>query len=211
MKLLPYTMSVLVAVTSFNLLAADDDEYDYRATPVANQIADLMDDDKDGVINARDICPGTPFEAQIDNDGCEAYVDNLEDWDLKVLFEHDSANINPAFLNELSSMVEFLEKYPETSIELQGHTSIVGTDEYNQDLSIRRATEVRDKILGMGIDEDRVRIVGYGEGVTDRAGETPIDHAMNRRVVATVVGYERDIIKEWNIFTKRKKSDSRIR
>ena len=38
-----------------------EDVYDYRQTPVPNQIADLLDDDKDGVINARDLCPDTPL------------------------------------------------------------------------------------------------------------------------------------------------------
>lgn len=207
MKNLTYLVSLLIAFSA----AAVADEYAYKPTPIANQIADLMDDDKDGVINARDICPDTPLAALIDNDGCEEYIDDLNDWDLKVLFEHDKSNINPAFLNEISSMVEFLEKYPETSIELQGHASIVGEPEYNQALSERRANSVRDTLINMGLDPSRVRIVGFGEEVVVREGESPVDHAVNRRVVATVVGYDRDVIKEWTIFTKRKKSDSAIR
>lgn len=208
MKILAYLVPLLVTISAS---AVANDEYAYRATPLANQIADLMDDDKDGVINARDICPDTPFSAQIDNDGCEEYVDELNDWDLKVLFEHDKSNINPAFLNEISSMVEFLQKYPQTSIELQGHASIVGEPEYNLALSERRANAVKDTLVKMGLDPSRIRIVGFGEEVVVREGESPVDHAVNRRVVATVVGYDHDVIKEWTIFSKRKKSDSAIR
>lgn len=41
-----------------------NDEYDYIETPVPNQTFDLLDDDRDGVINARDMCPGTPIGAK---------------------------------------------------------------------------------------------------------------------------------------------------
>ncbi|NMT03339.1 OmpA family protein, partial [Vibrio parahaemolyticus] len=44
-----------------------EDEYEYRPVPNAEQIADLQDDDNDGVINARDMCPGTPEGSEVDN------------------------------------------------------------------------------------------------------------------------------------------------
>ncbi len=203
MKVITYSLSLLIFLIGTPAMSGD--EYAYRATPVADQIADLMDDDKDGVINARDICPDTPLLSEIDNDGCETYLDDEEDWELKVLFEHDSSNISPAFLNEIGSMVAFLNEYPETSIELQGHASIVGEPDYNQSLSERRALRVQDQLISLGIPPDRVRIVGFGEEVVDNSGESPIAHAVNRRVVARVVGYDRDVVKEWTIFTRRKK------
>jgi len=203
MKYKLYTLSFFIIIFSF--VAKAGEEYAYRAVPVADQIADLMDDDRDGVINARDICPDTPLASDIDNDGCETYLDDEENWELKVLFEHDSSNISPAFIGEISSMVEFLNQYPETSIELQGHASVVGEPAYNQNLSEERALKVQDQLITSGITPDRVRIVGFGENVVVNKGDSPIDHAVNRRVVARVVGYDRDVIKEWTIFTKRKK------
>lgn len=199
---IPLMMLPLCIVVSSS---SADDTYEYRATPVADQIADLLDDDRDGVINARDICPDTPRSAEIDNDGCETYMDDEEDWELKVLFEHDSSNISPAFIGEISSMVEFMQQYPKTSIELNGHASVVGEPDYNQNLSEERALKVQEQIISLGISPDRVRIVGFGEQVVDTVGESPVAHAVNRRVVARVVGYDRDVIKEWNIFTSRKK------
>ncbi len=195
---------VLLTVCTFSTGAAED-EYRYMDPPVANQIADLMDDDSDGVINARDLCTETPNGAEINNDGCEKYKDDMEDWDLKVLFAHDSSKINPVFMNELGSMVDFLNKYPETSIELQGHASIVGEPDYNQALSERRAKKVQATLISMGISPERVKMVGFGEMVTDREGESPVAHAVNRRVVATVVGFDHDLIKEWTVFTSRPK------
>ncbi|PWI34712.1 hypothetical protein DI392_00015 [Vibrio albus] len=194
----------LLTIFSFSTNAAED-EYTYMEPPVANQIADLMDDDKDGVINARDLCAETPVGSDINNDGCERYKDDTEDWDLKVLFANDSSRINPVFINELESMVSFLEKYPETSIELQGHASIVGKTNYNQALSERRAKKIKDAIVSMGVSPDRIKIVGYGETVVDATGESPVAHAVNRRVVATVVGYDHDLVKEWTVFTTRPK------
>ncbi len=51
-----------------------EDEYAYIKLPQINQIADLEDDDNDGVINARDICPDTPDQSEIDNDGCGTFI-----------------------------------------------------------------------------------------------------------------------------------------
>lgn len=201
-----YSVCCVALMAAFSLNAnAVEDEYNYMEPPVANQIADLMDNDKDGVINARDLCGETPNGADINNDGCERYQDDLEDWDLKVLFAHDSSKINPVFINELESMVAFLNKFPETSIELQGHASTVGKTDYNQALSERRAKKIKEALVTMGISSERVKLVGYGETVVDATGESPVAHAVNRRVVATVVGYDHDLIKEWTIFTTRPK------
>ncbi|MDB1123928.1 OmpA family protein [Vibrio algarum] len=198
------SVSIIIALFSASSVLAED-EFAYRATPVANQISDLIDDDRDGVINARDICPDTPENAFIDNDGCEEYLDQEENLELKILFEHNSAQISPAFLGEISTMAEFLEKYPETSVELQGHTSVVGDADYNLKLSESRALEVQKELVSSGVSMSRVRIVGYGEAKVVDGNDSPVSHAVNRRVVARVVGYDKDIIEEWTIFSKRRK------
>ncbi|MDG3088068.1 OmpA family protein [Vibrio hannami] len=182
-----------------------EDKYDYIQTPEPDQIADLQDDDSDGVINARDKCNSTPSGSDVDNYGCEALIEDQEYLKLKILFTNDSSVISPAFIGEIKKMVLFLERYPETSIEVQGYASKVGTAEYNLNLSKERANEVRDAIIQLGIDPSRVTITGYGDTVLDRDGESQVDHALNRRVTASVVGYDASILKEWTIFTKRPK------
>ncbi|MGL6258576.1 OmpA family protein [Vibrio sp. WXL210] len=178
-----------------------NDEYDYRPTPVATQIHDLMDDDRDGVINARDMCPGTPLGAEIDNDGCGGMISASSQMQLYILFANDSAEISPAFMNQIREMALFLKDFPQTSIELQGFTSKVGSVEYNLDLSKRRAAAAQAALNRYGIGSDRVEIVGFGESQLVRDGDDEISHALNRRVVATVVGLENVVEMEWTVYT----------
>ncbi|EGU39541.1 putative outer membrane protein [Vibrio ichthyoenteri ATCC 700023] len=179
-----------------------DNQYDYIETPRASQVADLQDDDRDGVINARDLCTETPIETQIDNDGCGLIITSSEELGLHILFENDSSEISPLFEGQIRQMADFLKQYPETSIEIQGYASKVGNADYNLALSKQRAIAVDKKIESLGISADRVTIVGYGETHLEDLGDDEISHARNRKVVANVVGYKGDILKEWTIFTR---------
>ena len=180
---------------------ANEDEYSYIETPKATQVADLLDDDRDGVINARDLCPDTPQGAEINNDGCAKLVKEQEELSLRVLFEHDSYEINPAFADQIQTMADFLEKYASASIQIQGHTSKVGPEAYNYNLSEQRATAVQDELLYYGIEPERVSIVGFGESRLEDEGDDEVAHATNRRVTANVVGLDEKVIEEWSIFS----------
>ncbi|MFM2598030.1 OmpA family protein [Vibrio fortis] len=196
---------LLLPIVALSVNAADYQEEDYIDTPEAEQISDLRDDDKDGVVNARDLCPGTPAASQVDNDGCGETVRSQEVRQLRILFAHDSFEINPIFSDQITTMAEFLKKYKTASIEIQGYASKVGSNEYNLELSKKRANEVQSEILQNGIAADRVRIVGFGESRLEKEGDDPTSHALNRRVTATVVGLEEQIVEEWTIFTTLEK------
>ena len=196
---------LLLPIVALSVNAADYQEEDYIDTPEAEQISDLRDDDKDGVVNARDLCPGTPTASQVDNDGCGETVRSQEVRQLRILFAHDSFEINPIFSDQITTMAEFLKKYKTASIEIQGYASKVGSNEYNLELSKKRANEVQSEILQNGIATDRVRIVGFGESRLEKEGDDPTSHALNRRVTATVVGLEEQIVEEWTIFTTLEK------
>lgn len=204
MKFLAIACSALLAL-SWQAHANQNDEYDYIEMPKSDQVADLSDDDYDGVVNARDLCTGTPRGSQVDNDGCETYIESEEKKQLKVLFANDSDVITPAFITQIRTMVEFLDAYPETSIELQGFASKTGNAEHNLDLSKRRAKAVRESLVSYGVSHTRIKTIGFGDSVLDDLGESQVSHALNRRVVATVVGYKGSVINEWNIFTTKKK------
>ncbi|MFZ3506038.1 OmpA family protein, partial [Vibrio harveyi] len=88
-----FSLGLIVAANQ----AFAEDEYEYMQTPNAQQIADLQDDDDDGVINARDLCPDTPATSEIDNDGCGEYIKSSEQMQVRVLFANDSDEINPVF------------------------------------------------------------------------------------------------------------------
>ncbi|GAL21210.1 hypothetical protein JCM19235_485 [Vibrio maritimus] len=137
----------------------EEDKYDYIPTPVADQKADLIDDDGDGVINARDLCIATPQGSELDNDGCERYLDVSNSLALRILFDNNSTYIKPVFQNQISEMADFLKEYPDTSIEIQGFASIVGNSDKNMVLSQNRAEVVRQAIINNGIAPDRLTIV----------------------------------------------------
>ncbi len=178
-----------------------EDEYEYRPVPNAEQIADLQDDDNDGVINARDMCPGTPEGSEVDNDGCGEYIKASDNMQVRILFANDSDEINPVFRRQVRELSDFLKEYPTTSIELHGYASKVGGSKHNQDLSERRARNVREALLSYDIEPSRVRIAGFGDTHLAQQGTDEVSHALNRRVTASVVGYKGEIKREWTIFT----------
>ncbi|MEZ9041152.1 MULTISPECIES: OmpA family protein [unclassified Vibrio] len=205
MKLTNTVLSLCFMVVSANALAENnEDEFEYRALPPVTQIYDLQDDDNDGVINARDLCPDTQIGAEIDNDGCGSYFESTEQKELHILFANNSTEINPVFLGQIRQMAAFLKRYESTTIRLQGYASKVGNAAHNLDLSKERASNVRRALISNGIQPSRVTIVGYGDTVSNEEG-TKINHALNRKVVASVVGFKGNIKEEWHIFTKIKK------
>lgn len=100
----------------------------------------------------------------------------------KILFAFSKSDLSdPAKMN-LNKLVTILNEYPNTNIEIQGHTDSRGTEEYNMGLSLRRANAVRDYLSSQGIDPSRVTVKGYGETAPAYSNDTPEGMAQNRRV-----------------------------
>lgn len=205
MKTFSIFSALLVLASSTAVGQQFDDEYAYIPTPKPGQIYDLQDDDNDGVINARDLCPGTPVGAEIDNDGCGSYFESSEQKQLHILFANNSTEINPAFLNQIRQMASFLKRYETTTIQLQGYASKTGNAEHNLMLSKERAANVRRALISNGIAPSRINIVGYGDSASGGINQDNISHALNRKVVASVAGFKGHIKEEWHIFTKIEK------
>ena len=184
---------------TFNIQASD--EISYIPTPTISQVADQFDQDSDGVINERDLCPDTPQFSEIDNDGCGSLVETEDSYVIRILFNNDSDIINSIYDQQIKGMVNFLKQYSNTAIEIQGYASNVGNHQYNMTLSTRRAKQVRNKIINFGIKESRIRIVGFGDTQLSSIGIDEISHALNRKVTATVIGHKGEVKEEWNIFT----------
>ncbi|KGY12601.1 membrane protein [Vibrio tubiashii] len=195
-------LTMLITTSLFSAPLIAEDSYDYISTPEPIQVDDLIDDDNDGVINARDLCPQTPLNAEIDNEGCGTFIKTEEELSLHILFANDSDEVQPVFLTQIREMAEFLKTYPSTSIELQGFASKVGNEAYNLALSERRASSVKEALLSNGIESKRVQVVGFGDSNLSELGDDPVSHAKNRKVVATVIGHKGNVKEEWSIFTK---------
>ena len=132
------------------------------------------DSDGDGVFDNEDKCPGTPKGATVNEYGC---------WVIKnVQFDFDKSNIKPQYHADLDQVVTVLEQNPTLSVEVQGHTDNVGTEQYNQKLSERRAMSVMNYLASKGIAKDRLSASGYGFSKPAATNETEEGRAINRRV-----------------------------
>jgi len=102
-------------------------------------------------------------------------------------FDFDKANIKPEFTPVLDEGVDILKANPDVKIVIGGHTDSIGTPEYNQKLSERRAQSVLDYFAKKGIDKNRMKAVGYGETKPIADNKTKEGRALNRRVELQVV------------------------
>lgn len=100
----------------------------------------------------------------------------------KVLFGFDRADLGDGARTNLSTLSNILQKYPDTNIEVLGHTDDKGTDDYNQGLSERRASAAAAYIRSQGIISSRVSTRGMGESDPKVANDTDAGRADNRRV-----------------------------
>jgi OOP family OmpA-OmpF porin len=135
------------------------------------------DSDGDGVCDADDKCPNTPAGTQVDKAGCPMIQT------LKVLFDFDSAELRPESITELERVVKFLNEVPFATALVEGHTDSVGTEEYNQGLSDRRAKAVFDYLSSRGVDPARLKSIGHGELKPIADNATAEGRQQNRRVM----------------------------
>lgn len=99
-----------------------------------------------------------------------------------VLFEFDKYSIKQDFVPELDRWAEFFQNNPEETAEIYGHTDSVGTPEYNQGLSEKRAQAIVDYLVGKGVAADRLTAKGFGENEPVDKNETKDGRQKNRRV-----------------------------
>jgi outer membrane protein OmpA-like peptidoglycan-associated protein len=99
-----------------------------------------------------------------------------------VLFATGRADLKPGARHSLEKLSGFLHEYPQRTVQIEGYTDSVGTDDYNQGLSERRASSVRDALTSMGVSGDRIQTRGLGKSspVADNGSES--GRQMNRRV-----------------------------
>lgn len=150
-------------------------------------VAQPQDSDNDGVIDAKDKCPGTPAGVKVDKNGCppvakkvvifasepkheekvkvaaveqEVVVLAFED----VHFDFDQSTLKPEAKAILKRNILVLKENPRAKIRIAGYTSAAGTEEYNQKLSERRAAAVKEYLVSEGIIvSGRLSTIGYGE------------------------------------------------
>ena len=99
-----------------------------------------------------------------------------------VNFDFNSAEIRPDARPVLDQAAELLKENPEVDVRVEGHTDSVGSVEYNQALSLRRAEAVYRYLVNRGVDPERFTVEGLGKSRPIANNDTEAGRAQNRRV-----------------------------
>jgi outer membrane protein OmpA-like peptidoglycan-associated protein len=104
-----------------------------------------------------------------------------------VTFDVDSYTLKPEFRDTLDQIADNLKQYPDSLIDVYGHTDSTGSPQYNQTLSENRAATVANYLAMRGVSDARIRSRGYGETMPIAGNDTDQDRARNRRVEIKIV------------------------
>ncbi|MEM1416401.1 MAG: OmpA family protein [Myxococcota bacterium] len=156
------------------------------------------DNDEDRFLDVDDNCPNDPetYNGYADEDGCpDDGLVIVTDYGIEILerimFETDSAEIQPRSFRILDAVAATLEGNPQIAlVEIQGHADERGDDEYNLSLTQDRAASVVEAMVQRGVDRSRLRSAGYGERcpIDPRSNARAWDK--NRRVEFKIIEYD---------------------
>jgi outer membrane protein OmpA-like peptidoglycan-associated protein len=132
---------------------------------------------------------------EMDNDIAGAKIERVGEgikitFDSGILFETNSSTLQSQAKTNIADLSVILNKYPDTNILVTGHTDYDGTEQYNLDLSERRAKSVSDYAMGQGVISSRLSVIGLGELEPVATNETPEGKQLNRRVEIAIFANE---------------------
>jgi OOP family OmpA-OmpF porin len=130
--------------------------------------------------------PGEPLVIDI-------YLKPVEKGATEVLnnlfFATNEYKLDNKSLTEIHKLYRFMQEYPNSVVEIAGHTDDVDTHEYNQELSLKRAREVHRYLIEAGISNLRLRYAGYGETQPAVPNTSDKNRALNRRIEFKILGF----------------------
>lgn len=104
----------------------------------------------------------------------------------RVFFGYDRFDLTPEGQHTLDLQAEWLRKYPNVRVTIEGHCDERGTREYNLALGDRRANSVKSYLVALGIDPSRIDTISYGKERPAVLGSNPAAWQQNRRSVTVV-------------------------
>ncbi len=180
-----------------------------------------LDSDGDGVTDDRDLCPDTPTGTKVDDRGCPlddvvdreltppltsdvpclevpknikgVRIDDKGCWMLEsMLFDFNKTVIKKKYYKQLNELAKVLKKNPDLRVIIHGHTDNIGTAEYNQRLSEKRAQAVLKYLKSKGVEAKRLSTVGYGYSKPAASDTTKQGRSKNRRVELEPMNIKKD-------------------
>ncbi len=105
----------------------------------------------------------------------------------RVLFGYDSYDIDDEARTILGKQAEWLARYPQVRITIEGHTDERGTREYNLALGDRRANAAKNFLAAQGVSPSRIATISYGKERPEAEGSDEAAYAKNRRAVTVIL------------------------
>ena len=147
---------------------------------VVNENGCEIDDDSDGVVNRLDKCPNTSPGVKVNEDGCFATIN------LNIKFDTMSDRIKPQYNSKLQEFANLLNENTNLKATIEAHTDSKGSESYNQKLSEKRAASTVKSLEALDIAPTRLRSIGYGESQPIATNDTAQGRAENRRVTGLI-------------------------
>lgn len=149
----------------------------------APQVTGPKDSDGDGVYDDKDQCPGTPKTHLVDAQGCTIYGEIKYQHQLVIYYPNNSSTVNASYLAKIQELADFARAKDIKNLQIVGHTSAPGKEEYNQWLSERRAASLQKILVEKhGFSAGQIETLGKGENDLAVEGNTEAAHSKNRRI-----------------------------
>ena len=179
------TQAVMPAlfISIHNALDGSSDDEDTSKSTAPEAVV-TKDADKDGVADEDDKCPNTPATVAVNKIGCSEQ--EKASVRLNVIFASGKSDLDSKSEGEIQNLAGFMKKFPDTSVEIAGHTDSMGAESINNSLSQKRADAVKAALVSAGVEATRVMAKGYGASRPVASNKTKSGRDENRRVNAEI-------------------------
>jgi peptidoglycan-associated lipoprotein len=138
--------------------------------------------------SSEDVATDTSGSSTTDGSGSSTIAPGtIEDFQVnvgdRVFFDFDMYEIRPDAQDTLQKQAAWLQQYPTFTVIVEGHTDERGTREYNLALGERRANAVKNYLIALGVDGNRLQTISYGKERPEALGSDETAWALNRRGV----------------------------